>query len=101
MMLHRRVDKAMILAPERVARAAASNAARPEEARMPREPEAVHESYVAEVLEPGPPEGSSRHAAGPAPETLLAREPGPAPQPGRNPQPGSRPVDRSSALREP
>ena len=123
MALHRQVEKAMILAPDRVARAAASYAGRPEEAwmlRQPRtvrrtywrdvmghgagqrgreiwmlrQPEAVRESYIAEVLEPGPPQGTSGHAADPAPHTLLTQEPEPEPRP--SPELGSRPVDRAS-----
>lgn len=125
---HRQVEKAMILSPDRVARAAASYAARPEEAwmlRQPRavrrtywrdamghgdgqrdreiwmlrQPEAVRESYIAEVLEPGWLEGTSGHAADLAPDTLLAQEP--EPEPPRSPEPGSRPVGRASARREP
>ncbi len=107
MALHRQVEKAMILAPDRVARAAASYAARPEEAwmlRQPRavrqtywrevlgqggqrereiwmlrQPEDVRESYIAEVLEPGAPEGTSGHPADPAPDTRPAHEPEPDP----------------------
>ncbi len=128
MALHRQVEKAMILAPDRVARAAAGYAVRPEEAwmlRQPRavrrtywhdvmghgdrqrgreiwmlrQPEAVRESYIAEVLEPGPPEGTSGHTADPAPNTLLAQEREPEPSP--SPEPASRPVDSASARREP
>ena len=127
MALHRQVEKAMILAPDRVARAAAGYAVRPEEAwmlRQPRavrqtywhevmgqgvqrdreiwmlrQPEAVRESYIAEVLEPGPPEGTSGHTADPAPNTLLAQEREPEPSP--SPEPASRSVDSASARREP
>ena len=126
MALHRQVEKAMILAPDRVARAAAGYAVRPEEAwmlRQPRavrqtywrevmgqggqrdreiwmlrQPEAVRESYIAEVLEPGPPEGTSGHGADPTPGGLPAREPDTEPRPG--PEPGSRAVERASAHRE-
>ncbi|MCP9489517.1 MAG: hypothetical protein MSC31_06530 [Solirubrobacteraceae bacterium MAG38_C4-C5] len=128
MALHRQVEKAMILAPDRVARAAASYAARPEEAwmlRQPRavrrtywrdvmdhgnggrdreiwmlrQPEAVRESYIFEVLEPGPPEGTSGHVADPAPGGPPVQEPDT--EPWRSPEPRARPVDRAPAQREP
>jgi hypothetical protein len=127
MALRRQVEKAMILAPDAVARAAASYSARPEEGwilRQPRavrraywsdvmrhgdrqrdreiwmlrQPESVRESYIAEVLEPGPPEGTSGHSADPAPDSFLAQEP--QTDPPRSPEPGSRPVGRASAHRE-
>ncbi|MBA2261255.1 MAG: hypothetical protein H0W03_01150 [Solirubrobacterales bacterium] len=128
MALRRQVEKAMILAPDAVARAAASYSARPEEGwmlRQPRavrrtywsavmrygdhqrdreiwmlrQPEAVRESYIAEVLEPGPPEGTSGHAADPAPNSLLAQEPETGPP--WAPDPGPRPVGRAFTRREP
>ncbi|HEV2820724.1 MAG TPA: hypothetical protein VGW11_09475 [Solirubrobacteraceae bacterium] len=128
MALPRQVEKAVILAPDAVARAAAAYAARPEEdwmLRQPRavrraywhevicrgehqrdreiwmlrQPDAVRESYIAEVLEPGPPEGTTGHAADPRPESVPAQEPGD----GRpwNPEPGTRPGGRASSHREP
>lgn len=128
MVLRRQVEKAMILAPDALARAAAGYAALPEEGwmlRQPRavrgaywrevirhgdhqrdreiwmlrQPEAVRESYIAEVLEPGPPEGTSGHMADPAPNGLLAQEPETGPP--WAPDPGPRPVGRASTRREP
>jgi hypothetical protein len=128
MALRRQVEKAMILAPDAVARAAASYSALPEEGwmlRQPRvvrrtywsdvmrhgdrqrareiwmlrQPEAVRESYIAEVLEPGPPEGTSGHAADPAPDSFLAAEP--EADPPRSPEPDAPPVGRASSRREP
>lgn len=128
MVLRRKVEKAVILAPDAVARAAASYAAMPEEGwmlRQPRavrraywrdvichgdhqrdreiwmlrQPEVVRESYIAEVLEPGPPEGTSGHAPDPLPDSTPAQEPETGPP--WSPEPGARPVGRATSDREP
>lgn len=44
------LERAVLLAPDRVARAAAARAARPEERWMLLQPRAVRESYVRQVL---------------------------------------------------
>ena len=126
MALRRQVEKAVILAPDAVARAAAAYAALPEEdwmLRQPRgvrrsywrevicrgdhprdreiwmlrQPEAVRESYIAEVLEPGPPEGTSGHAADPTPDSLPAHEPEAGPR--WSAEPGPRTLDHQSSTR--
>ncbi len=128
MALRAQVEKAMFLAPDAVARAAAGYVELPEEGwllRQPRavrrafwrdvarrgdhqrereiwmlrQPEAVRESYIAEVLEPGPAEGTNGHAADPTPDTLLAQEP--EPDPDWSPQSDPRALGRASSRREP
>ncbi len=113
-----------MLAPDAIARAAASYASVPEEGwmlRQPRtvrraywddvirfgdhqrareiwmlrQPDVVRESYIAEVLETGPGEGTSGHVADPAPDTSLADEPEP------DPPWSPRALDRAASRREP
>ncbi len=50
------LERAFLLSPNRVARAAAGRAVRPEERWMLRQPRAVRESYVHEVLPDPDPE---------------------------------------------
>lgn len=128
MVLRRQVEKAVILAPDAVARAAANYATAPEEGWMLRQPravrrsywrdvicdgdlqrdreiwllrqaEAVRESYIAEVLEPGPPEGASGHAPDPAPDTPAAHEAQADPR--WSPEPGQRAPDHAFSSHEP
>ncbi len=47
----RRVERALLLAPDRIARAAARIASQPEQRWMLRQPRAVRLSYVANVLD--------------------------------------------------
>lgn len=49
------VERAVLLGPDRVARAAAARARRPEERWMLRQPRAVRRSYVHDVLGGGDP----------------------------------------------
>lgn len=96
MAMRRQVEKAVIRAPDRVARAVASRATTPEEAWLLRQPQAVRhsywrevvcrgnhqrereiwmlrqhdavrQSYIDQVLVPGPPEGTTGHRADPVP----------------------------------
>ena len=128
MALRAQVEKAMFLAPDAVARAAAGYMELPEEGwllRQPRavrraywrevarhgdqqrdreiwmlrQPEAVRESYIAEVLEPGPPEGTSGHGADPTPDTFLADDPESDPR--WSHEAGMQPVGRAFPRREP